>query len=383
MEIQYNNNIKERFIPISYQELLDNTLDYLDIKDDKYREFGEKLHIYYYRKFYNRLQRIKYHYSIFNPDNDNISINQKTENIYNNFEKELLSEVSTLINSANYERLTLEMLNNSINRKSPYGVEVSVDFDDFDTIELYVRGESIQTDEIRDPKTLYIKKKIIQEPIYRRIFIIIKPKDDNHRIYIKLFKDIPQIDLEMLFPNTKVRMTLFDKLKITLFGGGGTVGGGSTLIAKLGVATIDPISALMAVGAFGAILWRQIKEVIFKKTHYMAKLAQNLYFHNLDNNEGALNYLIELSQEEESKEALLVYLFLAKENKFITANQIDKNIELYIKKLYNIDMDFEISDGIKKVLDLGVVIERDSKFGVVDINQSLKILNIEEREDYV
>ena len=107
----------------------------------------------------------------------------------------------------------------------------------------------------------------------------------------------------------------------------------------------------------------------------MAKLAQNLYFHSLDNNEGALNYLIELAQEEESKEALLVYLFLAKENKFLTAKKIDESIELYIKKVYNIDMDFEISDGMTKVLDLGVVIERDGKFGVLDIDEALKILN--------
>jgi len=376
MNIKYDNKIKERSIPISYQELLDNTLKYLNFEDNReYREFGDRIHLYYYKKFYIKLQTIKQHYSIFNPDNDNIIIDKPIEEVYNLNRKLLISEVSILLNNANYEELTLDVLNETINRKSPYGVDVSVDFDDFEDIQLYVRGASIQTDEIRDPQTLYFRKKIIKEPIYRRIFLLIRPKDDINHIYLKLFKDIPQIDLEMLFPNTKVRMTLFDKIKITLFGGGGTVGGGSTLFAKLTVATIDPISALMAVGAFGAILWRQIKEVIFKKTHYMAKLAQNLYFHSLDNNEGALNYLIELAQEEESKEALLVYLFLAKENKFLTAKKIDENIELYIKKVYNIDMDFEISDGMTKVLDLGVVIERDGKFGVLDIDEALKILN--------
>jgi len=375
MELEYNNRVKERFIPISYRELLKNSLIYLDINDKRYMEFGELLHLHYYREFYPKLQELKYRYAPFNPDNHNIRVDKLTDEIYREYEDILFSDIKELLNSANYEILTQEMLERTMNRKSPYGVEVSVNFDNFEEIQLYFKGESIQTDEVRDPKTLYLKKKIIKEPLYRRLFLLIKPKNRGNHIYLKLFKDIPQIDLEMLFPNTKVRITLFDKLKIALVGGGGTVGGGTTLVTKLGVATIDPISALMAIGAFGGILWRQIKEVLFRKTHYMAKLAENLYFHNLDNNGGALNYIIELAQEEESKEALLVYLFLSKENRALSAKEIDSSIELYIKKLYNIDIDFEISDGIRKVVELGLVIQRDDRFEVLDINQALNILN--------
>ena len=34
--------------------------------------------------------------------------------------------------------------------------------------------------------------------------------DDN--IYMKLFKNIPRTDIEMVFPNTRVRFRFFDKL---------------------------------------------------------------------------------------------------------------------------------------------------------------------------
>ena len=44
-------------------------------------------------------------------------------------------------------------------------------------------------------------------------------------IYVKMFKRIPQIDLEMLFPNTKVAFRPFDKLKLMVTAGGGTVAG--------------------------------------------------------------------------------------------------------------------------------------------------------------
>lgn len=328
-------------------------------------------------------------------------------------ESQIYEDIAPLLNDANYERLSLEQLLETMNKTSPYGVEVSVEFEDFDKIELYVRGESIQTDEIRDPKKLYLAKKKIELPLYRRLFLIIKPKNlekraqeiasqsgkdiakvraslhkdnpllisdvDNKNIYIKLFKDIPHADLEMLFPNTSVRMTLFDKLKLGVIGGSGTVGGASTMMSKLGAAAMDPMAAVGAIGAIGAIgafagiLWRQIKEVFFKRTRYMAKLSQQLYFHNLDNNEGALNYMINMAVQEESKEALLVYLFLAHQPKPLSINELDCAIEEYIEIHYQTKIDFEVLDGVNGVRDLGLLVEKDEKLSVLGIDKALEV----------
>jgi len=310
-----------------------------------------------------------------------------------------------LLNHANYQTLTKESLFKTMNKKSSYGVEVSVDFKDFDKIELYFRGESTQTETKRDPLKLYLKTKTIVEPVYRRLFLIIKPKqlsvrakeiaqetngdiekikkkllhtnpllitdESNRNIYIKLFKNIPQMDLEMLFPNTKVKMTLFDKIKLSVVGGGGTLGGGATLIPKLTTAMIDPISTLIAVGAFGGVVWRQVKNVIFRKTYYMAQLAKNLYFHSLDNNAGVLNYMIDMAGEEESKEVLLVYLFLSNSKIAMTKDNLDNAIEKYVKESYNIEMDFEVDDGIRKLRNLGFLIEEDNNLSVITVNEAI------------
>jgi hypothetical protein len=77
---------------------------------------------------------------------------------------------------ANYEILTKEALLETMNKTSPYGVEVSVDFDDFEEIQLYFRGESFQKETKRDPRKLYLKTITHAEPLYRRLFLIIKPK---------------------------------------------------------------------------------------------------------------------------------------------------------------------------------------------------------------
>ena len=408
MQITYNNDIKERFIPIAYDELLRGYLSSFKCEEDsRYRELWRAIDLHYYNNFYNDIQEFKLNYHPFNPDSDSIYASLSTEE-YAQKEKKLFAQIEPLLNHANYEVLTKEMLEQTMNKTSPYGVEVSVDFDDFEEIGLYFRGESIQEDRVRDPKKFYLKYKSIVQPLYRRLFIVVKPKhiDDraqeialaknkdkdkikkslekqnpllsrdraNRNIYIKLFKDIPQVDLEMLFPNTKVRMTLFDKLKLGVVGGGGTVGGGATLFTKLSVAVIDPFSALIALGAFAGILWRQVKEVLFRRTHYMAQLAQNLYFHNLSNNAGALNHMVDMAREEESKEALLVYLFLLHQKKAISLETLDKEIEVYIGKNYNIEIDFEVVDGLNKLRTLGLLVEEEECFKVVGLDRAIELL---------
>lgn len=406
MQIDYDNNIKERFIPLAYDEILSGVLDNFQIRNrEAYEELATLIHLYYYRLFYPDLQKLQHLYRPFNPDSDIISNEQLNSQEYSDKELQLYNLITPLLNNANYEILTEEILQETMNRTSPYGVEVSVDFDDFEHIQLFFRGESIQAEEIKDPKKLYLTTKHIEEPLYRRLFLIIKPKrleirakeiaqvtgqdiekvkrklrrhnpllitdEKNKNIYIKLFKNIPHMDLEMLFPNTRVKMTLFDKVKLGVIGGGGTAGGVSTLVAKLGAATLDPISALMAIGAFVGILWRQVKEVFTRRTHYMAKLSQRLYFHNLDNNEGALNYMIDMASQEESKETLLAYLFLSHQKNPLSLDELDKVIEQYVDKFYNIKIDFEVSDGLRKLRELGLLIEYGDKFTVTKLSKAI------------
>jgi hypothetical protein len=414
MQITYNNEIKERFIPISYDEILKGCLKYFSIDDaQEYTRVAKSIHLYYYHLFYHELQKLKDSYTPFNPDSDVVT-SFLNEEEYQEKEASLFAHIIPILNHANYEILTQEALQETMNKTSPYGVEVSVDFDDFEEIQLYFRGESHQTESRRDPRKLYLKTITHIEPVYRRLFLIIKPKhidtraaeiakkegkdvakvrkkllkqnpllitdSSNRSIYIKLFKNIPQIDLEMLFPNTKVKMTLFDKVKLGVLGGGGTVGGGSTLIAKLSAAAIDPISALMALGAFGGILWRQVKEVFTRRTHYMAQLAKNLYFHNLDNNAGALNYMIDMAGEEESKEALLVYLFLSQNANDMNKEKLDSAIEIYVSETYGIEMDFEVDDGLDKLRSLGILIEEGGVLKVTDPTKALQLLDTNNKE---
>ena len=408
MEISYNSSILERFIPVAYDELLDRYLKAGSFKEEEeYRRFSLLLRSFYHMRFHKELLGLKQLYLPFNPDADTLTLQTYTHSEYETLKFDLVSKIRPLLNSANYEELTEKSLFEAMNRTSPYGVEVSVDFDDFEDILLFFRGTAHRFDERRTLSTLYLKKEKMRIDVYRRLFILLKPKTldqrareisqkegrefekvkrrlkkesivfsgahGNERIYLKLFKDIPHADLEMLFPNTKVKMSLQDKLKIGVTGGGGTIGGTATLITKLGAA-IEPFSLIMAVGAFGGVLWRQIKTVFTHRTRYMATLAKNLYFYNLDNNAGVLTYMIDMAEAEECKEALLAYLFISGSSRPLGREELDSQIESYILETYKIPMDFEVDDGVRKLLELGFIEESGGVIRAIGVKEAIERL---------
>ncbi len=404
MNIAYDDEILERFIPIAFDELLERLIEDFNIEKYQSQQLASSLRSFYHSRFHNDLLSLKNLYLPFNPDADTLTLKTYTDEEYKHIKSELISQIRPLLNSANYEELTEELLTESMGKTSPYGVDVSVDFNDFDDISIFFRGEAHRYDEKRQWKTLFLKKEKLRIDIYRRLFILLKPKTldqrakeiaekegrafekvkrqlkksnnllldgpKSERIFMKLFKDIPHEDLEMLFPNTKVKMSFPDKVKIGVTGGGGTAGGVATLISKIGI-VIDPVSLIIAVGTFGGVLWRQIKNVFTHRTRYMAKLAKNLYFYNLDNNAGVLTYMIDMAEAEESKEALLAYLFLLSNANAVSRDQLDKQIETYILETYKIPMDFEVDDGIKKLLILGVVEESEGMFKALELEKAI------------
>lgn len=147
-------------------------------------------------------------------------------------------------------------------------------------------------------------------------------------------------------------------------------------MAKAGTGVIGFIIAL---GGLLAVLWRQIVNVFYQRSKYMATLARNLYFYNLNNNMGAISHVIDMAEGEDTKEAILAYYFLSvHKDRDFTEQSLDAIIEQYVKENYNISIDFEVSDGLRKLDQLGLLLRQDG--GVLKVKKledTLKILNDE------
>ena len=400
--------MQDRFIPIRYQELLETSLKYFNIAgNQKYTNLSNMLHMYYHKVFSKDLMEIHSLYKPLDPDNEMLSIKKYSVEDYLDLRAKVFHHVDDFMNHANYTKLEKGELYNMLNSESPY-VEVNVDFDDFEEIKIYYRGESIESELKRDIKSLFLKKKEVEKKIYTRLFIVIQPKTiekraaelskdgsisygkakrklrrsnplltskKNSNVYIKAFKNIPYTDLKMLFPNGKIKIKSLDKIKIGVLGGGGVIAGTGTLFIEISH-LVDPIGMMIALGTYGALLWRQVKEVIFQRTFYMAELAKKLYMHNLGSNESALNYMIKNAEDSESKEALLSYVFLLVNPSIKTKEDLDRSIEDFIEQTYKVHIDFEINDSLSKLEKLGLVKEIDGELKVLDIDSAIKSLDM-------
>lgn len=388
----------ERFIPITLNDLVSRLMVDLNLPEDDRLAFKQFCKIFialYHAKFFCKLQSLKENYLPFSPDRTTLPLKLYSDTDLQEMQKKLVGDIKEIINKANYSPISQEELNRALAETSPYGLDVSIDFDDFDEIKLYYRGLSNTTEQRRSWRTLFMQTETIDIPIYRRLFLVIKlkpvisapiraslfadPKSylvekwrhlfqmkmtkggDSSFIYLKLFKDIPRADLEMLFPNTKVEIQRFDKVTMGVSSSGGVIGGILAAVSKIARAA-HPATILLAIVGFLGIIWREGRKVVSNRNRYLATLAKSLYFHNLDNNLGVLSNLIEMAEEEECKEAILAYGFLlAKRHEAFSEHTLDQEVERYLRESYGVHIDFELHDGLCKLREAGLIEETADK----------------------
>ncbi|MCU7945137.1 MAG: DUF3754 domain-containing protein [Candidatus Thiodiazotropha sp. (ex Cardiolucina cf. quadrata)] len=219
------------------------------------------------------------------------------------------------------------------------------------------------------------EKKTVSLIRYQRLFLLLQYRDQQNKpgIHLKLFKDILRPDLEMLFPECKIHMKMLDKLKLAVTGGGGTAGGLFATIGKV-TAAVNPWAIVMAVTGFAALIWRQVSKVFIQKTRYMATLAQNLYFNNLDNNAGAITYLIDLARQEEIKETILAYALLNLEPLNDTT-QLDSACEQWMMETFDCAIDFDISDAVRKLKAFDIIQDNKEQLSCKQVEAILPTLD--------
>jgi len=344
----------------------------------------------------DKLDRLTENYLPFDPDSDIFGVDDLPDEQLAEHQMRFFEDLRKLIEGANYDEITRDEVDQILTANSPYGVAVHVELSEFEDLMLYARGATIEERWERDWRWLFLKHRCYRVPIFQRLFLALKFKSEEartqeimqryglnenkarkrvkrerahlpphlcpHSIHIKVFKHIPQIDLEMLFPNTQVRLKYLDKVKLWVTGGSGGIIGLVTAVPKIMASTAtvatNPISLLMALGGLGAVFFRQVMNFFNTRNKYMMQLAQNLYFHSLSNNRGALTLLIDRAEEEDIKEDILLYAHLL-QNK-VYRDQIDdakRLIEQFLADHFSVSVGFDISDAVNRLSRDGLIRE--------------------------
>jgi hypothetical protein len=300
--------------------------------------------------------------------------------------------VESLLQRANYERIDPADVEMILTRDSHYGLDLTVDMNAFERIVIYYRGASNQKYERRSLRK-FLHKEEFDVPIFQRLFLMFKlksfetrleevmrerkctreaaekwvnrrrlrlsPSINDKNIYLKLFKNIPRTDIEMVFPNTEVRFRYMDKLRLGLTAGGGLGVGAVGAAGKIALLATNPIAAFGALAGLGGIAARQAMGFLNQKQRYMVVMAQNLYFHTMADNCGVILKIAARGAEEDVKEEMLLYSVLAKEKSTRSdLPSIDLAIESYLTRTFGVKIDFEIEDALDRLIRDGIVVEK-------------------------
>lgn len=383
---------RERFIPITTFALIDR-LTVASSWPPGQARLARRL--FQYLEFWRRqqhaasLSELMQTYEPFSPDSDLLVTRRFTSDERAIMQSRVIEDVERILEQANYERIDPADVTMILTRESHYGLDLHVDFTAFDEVLIYYRGATTRRDSKRSIRRFF-RKEEFDVPIFQRLMLLFKLKpfdirvqevmeekkvkrseaekivkrarsmlppdvrEDN--IYLKLFKNIPRSDIEMVFPNTRVKFRLWDKLRLGVTAGGGLGVGILGAAGKLAVAATNPIAAAGAVMGLGGVAVRQVFSFMNQKQKYMVVMAQNLYFHSLADNRGVLLTLADRASEEDVKEEILLYSVLAKEQATVNdLEAIDAAIEQYLTTSFDVTVDFDISDALSRLLEDGLV----------------------------
>jgi hypothetical protein len=335
--------------------------------------------------------RLKQCYLPFSPDRDTLKVLQYDATQLDDLKRKLLAAITVTLERANYQEIEAGDLNAVLDAHSAHGLDLSVDLAEYDEVMLYYRGKGTIQEEKRSPWYLYLRKQLVDVPIYQRLFLLLKlkPEDDrmleimsqhavnekrarkilyNKRknlpkdphgqyIFLKLFKCIPQEDIEMMFPNTEVQFKLFDKIQLGVTTGGSTIAGGIGAVTKM-LAAANPIALAGAIFGLGGLIFRQVMGFFNTRNRYMLTLAQRLYFHALADNRGVLALLTDRGEEEDIKEEMLLYYFLAHnpthKNKLEDLKLI---IEQFLQQGFGVNIEFDLQDAMSRLFEDELIYE--------------------------
>ncbi len=392
---------KENYIPFSKEILLEKQLEQSYTNETDANNFKRLFHIlehYFHYEGFGLNQQLKLNYAHFDPDRlpeeRGLYANKSNLKTFHTIFKKVLER-------GNFEKIDEEVLQNAINASDLVGLNLHIDFEDYEGYYLYARGLTKSKEQVK--RFLFWKKEVEIE-YYDRVVIYLHYKDTTYfetkkidpealkfepnSIVLKIFKRVPKNDLETIFPNAVPKMSLKDKLLLWIPAIGGGVPILSTKVIpalmKLGAAYKEGnllhlqglkttlMQSGIALVVLGLYLFRQFKGYQNKKNNFQKMLTDSLYFKNLGNNGGVFHSLIDASEEEEMKETMLAYSFLLQNNQPTSADELDQQIESWFKKEFNCELDFDVHDALSKLQHIGLAKEHNLKWTVLPMEQSLQ-----------
>jgi len=381
---------RESFIPLRQTDLVAMLVADVRNTPPERRQLGElaeRLAQRVHAEFHRVLRELKDVYAAFDPDADTHVTHLLSAPERDRQTARLFDDFTWMLERANYRRLSRDDIRTAMETATQWGVNLRVDLELFERLEVFARGDAISRRSFKAWKK-FRKPVQVDVPIYRRLVLMFRLRErvareehlDADTVYIKVFKNIPKMDLDMLLPGTQVRMTMLDRGKIfvpTL--SGGVITAVKLVQGALVLATAGVYGVLAFVGVVGGSLGyglRSFHGYVRTQQRYQLNLTRSLYYQNLDNNAGVIFRLLDEAEDQECREGLLAWYFLWREAgpDGWSRDELDHAIEAFLHAHLPTPVDFEISDALAKLVRLGLVTEVGERLQAVPLEAAVAIL---------
>jgi hypothetical protein len=394
---------REHYIPLRKNDLMELLCKDKQVKFEErepLRQFCRLTSAVFHFEYLQQLEDLKDAYAPFDPDSETRPLKpllpeereQKLEQVFDKF--------TALMERANFERLTREEVEKSLKEvPSDWGIPTHVNMNHFDRILAFTRGD-VMGERSRRRWSKLFRKETIKLPVFSRLVMILKFKKDSRvdadinkdAVFLKVFKDIPKMDVPMLIPGARVRLTRTDRALIVypLLTGVGLMlyniaaniysqwtDNPRVFLGRLSGVLASGLLTWSAAAALGGYGYKSYHSYEVKKQDYNLRLAKSLYYQGLDSNSGVLMRLLDEAEEQECRETYLAWFCLWKyaPPQGWTPEQLDDYVELYLEGNANLKVDFEIGDALDKLERLSLVKKADGHYHAVSLDKALEMLD--------
>lgn len=389
----------DHYIPVRKSEIVSAILrdPALPVKDRAgMNELIHWLALLYHVEFFAHSEQLKELYVQINPDrpgNGNIDAPPECH-------LEFLDELDKIMIAANFRPLDNDEVEDFAELEGRVRTNIKVPTEIFSEIRFYARGRRLR--ELTIPTWFGLRDKTIEVVTFDHVVFCMIPSPNAPpkklrlgglragAAYLHLFRDIPAADLKTLYPNAQAVLSLFRKLLL----GVTTVITGAPLVLRI----IPAVSVLMVVGGAYLGVTGSVQDDTFKKgvaaatvlaaviglglrqwtsydrhaLRHQKELSEHANNNKMNKNAGCFDYLVAASEDAEVKEVILAYALMHFSDGPLGQQALDENVEAWFKARFDIDINFEIDDGIAKLQRLSMVREIDGKMVPVPIEKAIE-----------
>lgn len=382
---------REHFIPLRKSDLIELLCQDKELpaaERMQFRQFCTLTSAVFHFEYLQQLEDLKDAYAPFDPDADTISLRPVSDDERRKDEEQLFDQFASLLERANFQRLNREEVQGALQEVATVsGVNTHIDLGMFERLEIFVRGDVMGKMVRRRWSRMWLREEI-RVPLYQRLVLIVKLRPhkrldrdiDTSRVYLKIFKDIPKADQDMLLPGARVRFSRLDRALIIYplaVGIGLTLYNIGASVLQSGLAALGSMVTWSLALAFGGYGYKSYHSYQVKKQDYSLRLTKSLYYKGLDNNNGVLMRLLDEAEEQECRETFLAYFCLWKYAPVEgwNAEQLDDFVEMYLEGKANLKVDFEIGDALAKLERLKIVRKMGKTYLAQPIERALEMLD--------